>query len=513
MHSIAVEQQRGHVLLIAGDAAVRRRAVQVAPSANLAALGVVPVPVLLDSTVPSDTTYLDGARDPNTVLTRLRTAAATPGPLLVYLSGRLTVDRRGRRLHLCLAGTTAASVRHTGLPWEWLGSELRERPAGLTTVLLDLAADKAAWPLLQEYGSLPAPPSVEVYGVVAPPGFAGGGNGVSGYTRQWIEQLRSSPGRPDNLRLHALAVGAAALPPGTLVLPTARELAARPARAPGPAGYGEGPERGQAAHGHSPAPGREALPGHAPVPEGEAAYGHAPVPEEEAAYGHAPVPEEEAAYAHGTVSAPGREAAYAHDTVAAPGRDAGHGHGAVVEPGGVPDSGPSRGRESGADGKRDGVLAVAGEGARDVPGGGPDPRPHIHALATAGRHAEADALARAWEAHVLRAYGPASPEATHWTEIRADLARMAGDFRLATRLWTGVGVTRLARQSPDAPEVKGAAAGALYCWTQLKDRAAAAEAGPELIRLLGALPSLDPRHLELARQRLELLRDATPIGR
>ncbi|MEU2831195.1 hypothetical protein ABZ667_21335 [Streptomyces lavendulae] len=419
MHSIAVEQQRGHVLLIAGDAAVRRRAVQVAPSANLAALGVVPVPVLLDSTVPSDTTYLDGARDPNTVLTRLRTAAATPGPLLVYLSGRLTVDRRGRRLHLCLAGTTAASVRHTGLPWEWLGSELRERPAGLTTVLLDLAADKAAWPLLQEYGSLPAPPSVEVYGVVAPPGFAGGGNGVSGYTRQWIEQLRSSPGRPDNLRLHALAVGAAALPPGTLVLPTARELAARPAEAPGRAGYG----------------------------------------------------------------------------------------------GGVPDGGPSRGRESGADGKRDGVLAVAGDGARELPGGGPDPRPHIHALATAGRHAEADALARAWEAHALRAYGPASPEATHWTEIRADLARMAGDFRLATRLWTGVGVTRLARQSPDAPEVKGAAAGALYCWTQLKDRAAAAEAGPELIRLLGALPSLDPRHLELARQRLELLRDATPIGR
>ncbi|MFE2852179.1 hypothetical protein ACFXJO_13740 [Streptomyces lavendulae] len=418
MHSIAVEQQRGHVLLIAGDAAVRRRAVQVAPSANLAALGVVPVPVLLDSTVPSDTTYLDGARDPNTVLTRLRTAAATPGPLLVYLSGRLTVDRRGRRLHLCLAGTTAASVRHTGLPWEWLGSELRERPAGLTTVLLDLAADKAAWPLLQEYGSLPAPPSVEVYGVVAPPGFAGGGNGVSGYTRQWIEQLRSSPGRPDNLRLHALAVGAAALPPGTLVLPTARELAARPARAPERAGYG----------------------------------------------------------------------------------------------GGVPDAGPPGGRESGADGKRDGVLAVAGDGARDLPGGGPDPRPHIHALATAGRHAEADALARAWEAHVLRAYGPASPEATHWTEIRADLARMAGDFRLATRLWTGVGVTRLARQSPDAPEVKGAAAGALYCWTQLKDRAAAAEAGPELIRLLGALPSLDPRHLELARQRLELLRGA-PIGR
>ncbi|MGW2997665.1 hypothetical protein ACWDA9_40465, partial [Streptomyces sp. NPDC001193] len=63
----AGRQQRGHVLLIAGDAAVRRRAVQVAPSANLAALGVLPASALLNSHVPSDTTYLDGARDPNTV--------------------------------------------------------------------------------------------------------------------------------------------------------------------------------------------------------------------------------------------------------------------------------------------------------------------------------------------------------------------------------------------------------------------------------------------------------------
>ncbi|MFE1716055.1 hypothetical protein ACFW82_39955, partial [Streptomyces sp. NPDC058728] len=213
MHNRGPEQhQRGHVLLIAGDAAVRRRTVQVAPSANLAALGVVPASMLLNSDIPSDTTYLDGVRDPNTVLMRLRTAAATPGPLLVYLSGRLTVDRRGSRLHLALAGTTAGTVRYTGLPWEWLGLELRTRPPGLTTVLLDLAADKAAWPLLREYDSLPASPSAEVYGVVSPPGFTGGGNTVSSYTRHWIEQLRRSARRPANLQLHALTVGSAALP-------------------------------------------------------------------------------------------------------------------------------------------------------------------------------------------------------------------------------------------------------------------------------------------------------------
>ncbi|MGW0394616.1 hypothetical protein ACWDYJ_27755 [Streptomyces sp. NPDC003042] len=405
MRNIGREQQRGHVLLIAGDAAVRRRSLQVAPSENLAALGVVPVSMLLNSDVPCDTTYLDGARDPNTVLMRLRMAAATPGPLLVYLSGRLTVDRRGRRLHLALAGTTAAGVRYTALPWEWLAGELRERPAGLTTVLLDLAADKAAWPLLREYGSLPASPSAEVYGVVCPPGFAGGGNVVSSYTRQWINQLSSSPTRPPNLQVHALAVGAAALPPGALVLPTARELDAparqEPVRAPHPA---------TSVTPVTPVPPRPQAP----------------------------------------PTAPGRS-----------------------------DS---------------------------------DPRPHLHALATSGRHLEAATLAQAWEQYVLQTFGYASREATEWAEIRADLARMAGDFRLATQLWTCAGRTRLADQPPEAPEVAAAAAGALYCWTQLKEPSAALATGPELIRLLHDLPALDPRHLKLAHQRLELLH-RTPTRR
>ncbi|MET9885446.1 hypothetical protein ABZZ20_20385 [Streptomyces sp. NPDC006430] len=367
----AGRQQRGHVLLIAGDAAVRRRTVQLAPSANLAALGVLPVPVLLGSEVPSDTTYLDGARDPNTVLMRLRTAAATPGPLLVYLSGRLTLDRRGNRLHLALAGTTSSSVRYTALPWDWLGTELGARPSGPTTVVLDLVADKSAWPLLQEYGSLPAPPSAEVYGVVVPPAFAGGEDRVSSYTRHWIDQLRRSPTRPTHLQLHAFAVGAAALPPGTLVLPATHEIGA-------------------------------------PAPQ-----------------------------------------AHREQT--------------------------------------------------------PDPRPHIHALAAGGQHQEASALAQAWQQHVVQTHGNASPEATHWAEIRADLARMAGNYRSATQLWIDAGRTRLEHQHPDAPEVLAAAAGALYCWTQLKDRAAARDTGPELVHLLRALPSIEPRLLRLTQQRLEVL--------
>ncbi|MEV6950545.1 hypothetical protein [Streptomyces sp. NPDC051183] len=438
MQNIGLEQQRGHVLLIAGDAAVRRRTVQVAPSANLAALGVVPVPALLNCEIPCDTTYLDGARDPNLVLMRLRTAAATPGPLLVYLSGRLTVDRRNGKLHLALAGTTAGSVRYTALPWEWLGTELRGRPAGLTTVLLDLAADKAAWPLLQEYGSLPASPSAEVYGVVCPPGFEGSGNVVSRYTRHWIDQLRSSPARPANLQLHALAAGAASLPPGTLVLPTARELGApaAPWQAAPPVPGRAGPQD----DGYR-------LPPPAPAD---------PARPREPVRGAHPVPAVPAAVA-GPVAGPA-----------------------------IPSARPDAG---------------AVPAARD-------PRPHIHGLASSGRHAEAADLAEAWEQYVLQTHGYASPEAVDWLEIRADLARMAGDFRLATQLWTRVGQIRLADRSPDAadtPEVRAAAAGALYCWTQLKEPTAAIEAGPVLIGLLRELPSLEPGHLQLAEHRLELL--------
>ncbi|MFJ4585535.1 hypothetical protein [Streptomyces echinatus] len=84
----------------------------------MAALSIVPVLVLLGSDVLSDTTCLVAYATRHALLTRLRTAAATPGPLLVYLSGRLTVDRRGHQLYLALAGTTMYTIRYTALPWE-----------------------------------------------------------------------------------------------------------------------------------------------------------------------------------------------------------------------------------------------------------------------------------------------------------------------------------------------------------------------------------------------------------
>ncbi|MGW5121660.1 hypothetical protein ACWEQ8_40475, partial [Streptomyces noursei] len=218
------EEQRGHVLLIAGARATHRRTVQVIPSANLAALTAVPVPVLLGSTQPADLVHLDGAPDQNTMLIRLRTAAAASGPLLVYLAGQLTVDRKNHRLHLAAAGSSPATTRYTALPWEWVHNELRQR-RGPTTVLVDMAADKGAWTVLHELGGLPEV-NAEVYGVITPPGLSGTADGISVYTQHVIDLLRSQPDRPSNARLHALAASAAPLPPGTLVLPNTAESAA-----------------------------------------------------------------------------------------------------------------------------------------------------------------------------------------------------------------------------------------------------------------------------------------------
>ncbi|MFI8449850.1 hypothetical protein [Streptomyces erythrochromogenes] len=416
-------ERRGHVLLLAGDAAVRRGGVLVAPGVNVAALAMVPAGVLLGCGVPADMVCLEGVRDPNTVLTRLRVAAGATGPLFVYVSGRLTADRRGRRLHVALAGTTTGSVRYTSLPWEWLVGELRSRSTGAATVVVDLVADRAAWPLVGEYGTLPGLaglPGVEAFGVVRGPGTPAGdgaAGGVTGYTRQWIDQLGRAPVRPSNVELHVLAAGAAGLAPGTLVVPSARELEMRSA----------------AASGH---------PHHDPAPMPAPMLASVPVP--------VPVP--------------------------------------------VPDPRPGPVSGLGAEEPGPGSAAVG------------DPRARLHALAVGGRHEEADALARAWEQAVVERWGRVSVEAVQCVEIRADLARMAGDFVSAARLWMDAGRARLQWQGVDAAEVCDAATGALYCWTQVRDRAEALAVGPELVGLLMALPLLDPDHLRLAELRLEALR-------
>ncbi|MEU9851365.1 hypothetical protein [Streptomyces sp. NPDC047985] len=500
--------QRGHVLLIAGDTAIRRRAVQVEPSANLAALSMVPVPVLLAGNAPADTTYLDGVKDQQALLMKLRTAAATPGPLLVYLSGRLTLARRDHQLYLALTHTTASTIRYTALPWEWLGTELRHRPAGLTTVLVDLAADKHAWPHLQEPGALATPPATEVYGVIAPPGYAGS-NGVSTYTRGFVEQLRLTPDRPTNARLHALTVGSVALPPGALVLPHIPEISApqttpqhpRPDIRPPLADGRPQREPGEVMPGidRRPAP-----------PEPASPLLFRTSPPQPAAPGPVPAPQSPVSQ-QSQPPAPVRPAAQTPPTPRSAYDDVDH-HRQCAEPAAAPVRAPHPGSVTAPTPAPRRPVPAIQQGVAQLraaaPDPGTDPLPYIHALAEQHRYPEAMQLTQLWEQHALTTYGVISAQAAQWTEIRADLAKMQGDWVLATHLWIAAGRTRLAHQSPDAPQVVAAVKSAHYCWTQISDPRQARECGPELIGLLRTLPTLDRRHLLMARQRLEFLHNS-----
>ncbi|MFE2533240.1 hypothetical protein [Streptomyces sp. NPDC059371] len=137
------------------------------------AASVLPVlaavaPPVLSGTDTANVVELADPLEPQAVLTRLRAAATAPGPLTMFLTGQLQLDRRQRLPHLALARTTPATVRYTAFPWRWIADELRLRPPGSTTVFVDLHADADAWEFLAGR-PLTAGPSTELYGRVAPP--------------------------------------------------------------------------------------------------------------------------------------------------------------------------------------------------------------------------------------------------------------------------------------------------------------------------------------------------------
>ncbi|MCL3993041.1 hypothetical protein M4438_05825 [Streptomyces lavenduligriseus] len=155
----------GTVLLLAASPVGRGRLVDAA--------GVLPVlaavaPAVLSGADTANVVELADPLEPQAVLTRLRAAAAAPGPLTVYLTGQLHLDRRQHLPHLALARTTAATVRYTALPWHWIREELRLRSAADTAFVVDLHADPEAWKHITERG-LDCGPYTAVYGRVAPP--------------------------------------------------------------------------------------------------------------------------------------------------------------------------------------------------------------------------------------------------------------------------------------------------------------------------------------------------------
>ncbi|MFD4117266.1 hypothetical protein ACFWSJ_27935 [Streptomyces niveus] len=196
---------------------------------------VIPVlaavsPAVLAGTATATLIELADPLDPQAVLTRLRGAAASEGPLTVVLVGQLQLDRRQRAVHLALARTTPSTLRYTALPWAWLVNELRQRRPGTTTLYVDLVADAEVWQLLGRE-PLELPNGARTYGVITPPPGRRRTNQPA-YTHALAQILRT--GRrsgPDEL--HHVALQRAATVENALILgPEHPAVQPPPAEAP-----------------------------------------------------------------------------------------------------------------------------------------------------------------------------------------------------------------------------------------------------------------------------------------
>ncbi len=224
INGAADHQDHGCALLLTSAPPGRHRVLDTASALPL--LAAVPPQVLTGSRSGGNVVQLVDPVDANTVTTHLHTAAATPGPLLVYVCGQLTVDRKQRLPHLVLGRTTADTVRYTALPWHWLAVAFQRRPPGSTTVVCDLVADEAAWQLISaQPGQLAN--GLALYGVLAPPP-AKRETVACAYSRALAELLRAAPARPPLDQLHYEAAAASAATVGRHLLFGARPPSQQP---------------------------------------------------------------------------------------------------------------------------------------------------------------------------------------------------------------------------------------------------------------------------------------------
>ncbi|WMX48493.1 hypothetical protein RGF97_31945 [Streptomyces roseicoloratus] len=230
------ENTMGTAVLLAAAPAGRGRAMDAA--SVLPALAAVPAGVLAGAHMATIVELADPL-DPQTVLTRVRAAAATPGPLALYLAGQVQLDRRQRLPHLALARSTPTTLRYTGLPWHWIATELAPRRPGTTHVVADLAADPELWQrLAAEPGALSLGPAVPLYARVTP--FPRRGPLLTpDYLRHFATLWRSGA-RPPLPALHAEAAAAALTDhPESLVVTPPAQPAGSGEQVPGtPAGPG-----------------------------------------------------------------------------------------------------------------------------------------------------------------------------------------------------------------------------------------------------------------------------------
>ncbi|MFF4182868.1 hypothetical protein ACFYZ9_06750 [Streptomyces sp. NPDC001691] len=370
----------GTALLLAAAPANKGRLVDAA--SVLPGLAAV-APGVLAGTAAATVVELADPVDPQTVLTRIRAVAATPGPVSVYLAGQVHLDAKQGLPHVALARTTQAALRYTALPWAWLAHEFQVRRPGTTTVVVDLVADAAAWQWLRHEG-LGLGPGVHLYGRVTGPAPRRGTTAPD-YLKVYAEVWRGGA-RPTLAQLHAYAADQ--------------------------------------------------------VGPGDALF--------------------------------------------------------LAEDGSAPDS---------ADQPRHSAP----------PGGaapGTDPHPAILAAAAAGRHGEAASMAAMWESEALRAHGPGSLEAIHWLEVRADLARLAGEPARSCEGWMASAQARLARgQTTDDADVQAAVDRAHHQWEQLRDPERARSLAPALVALRRQVPGRQRGALDAVQRRLEQLHAVPAAGR
>ncbi|WAX79194.1 hypothetical protein [Streptomyces sp. KMM 9044] len=148
-------------------------------------------------------------------------------------------------------------------------------------------------------------------------------------------------------------------------------------------------------------------------------------------------------------------------------------------------------------------LVLARRGPGPVPGG---PHTVITEAVRAGRHADAHALAARHEQNAALTHGPASEEALHWAEVRADLAMLAGDAALSCHVWLAVAAARLnTGQAVDASAVETAVDRAHHQWGRIADPVRARELGLLLAELRSHVPGRREGALDHVRRQLSQL--------
>ncbi|MER5866334.1 hypothetical protein [Kitasatospora sp. NPDC002040] len=440
-----------------------------------------------------DAVHLPGATDPQSVLAHLRAAALHPGPLLIHLGGHLVTDRRGEHLYLTLRDSKPATVRQDGLPWQALAAELQHRGELPTLVIADLSADQAAWPLVQSAIS-PLADGIPLWAVVSPDPEQ-----IGTFSRALIEVLhRGRPGGPallppellrdqvhsvvrnDSIILHSHPAdrpvfrntsrqiseglpGVVAGPRPAAVLPppkaTSRAARPRPGAPKVPAGRSAGVSLLK--------PGVPPTPRRVGPPVSLLKAGQHPA---------APVTpvsfDKRQATAVSFDKAPAAPVAVvtavSFDKPTPP----------VAEP--VADS------------------AAEPVDYREAIG-------RIVRCAEAGEHDTAAELALALEATAVAAHGPVAAEVLQVRQVRAHIARLAGQLALAAEVYREVAFTLLRSRGAEDPETQQAATNAEACWRAVPDRVEAIRMAPEIIELRAHLPGPDGRRLRAAERHLKQL--------